>query len=517
MRFTSLGSMLCMLTIGSIHTMSQLPQKSDANTELLLAAKQGDPLRMITAFSNGACVHTRDIFGFQPLHLATLHKHHDIVRPLLNFHNANVNAQTEETMDTNTYNQRTALHLAIEAQDHDLVTILIDHGADVNVRDNTRGCTPLHYAANNNTPDIIDTLIQNGAKVNQKDYSNFTPLHRCLSRSQPHFPPSTRVIQMLIAHEAEINTKNSGGKVLLSNPLYVKENTNLKSIIKLLIYNGIDPNIQDKQGKTLLHLCSYNPNKEHWTKTLCKYGANIYARMKSTGAPAGNPNSPTIQLIKSIKADQNISINSASDITIMLGQGLTQKAHYHTHDVLCDNNEASSLEKFAAIMLHAIQLHQLNRVDTSQYIGNLQKTYETKKHAKALIMYAYTEIGFLHKNTILWLYRNYTDAVTNYKDKNGNTFLHGISKFPQYNDIIPYFTPFMMKYYTAYNYDNQSPAITAENNGNYPGAAILRPWFIQETALPSAGTKQKTHPTSNRKNEKERKTSESVLFSPKHL
>ena len=59
------------------------------------------------------------------------------------------------------------------------VKLLLDHGADVNVKDED-GETPLFCASNNGHKEIVKLLLEHGADVNAKNNYGNSPLH-CVS------------------------------------------------------------------------------------------------------------------------------------------------------------------------------------------------------------------------------------------------------------------------------------------------------------------------------------------------
>ena len=63
-----------------------------------------------------------------------------------------------------------------------IAQVLLEHGADVTLRDDTHS-TPLHLAASNPDLEIARLLIKHGADVNARNRSNLTPLH--LASSPP--------------------------------------------------------------------------------------------------------------------------------------------------------------------------------------------------------------------------------------------------------------------------------------------------------------------------------------------
>ena len=59
---------------------------------------------------------------------------------------------------------RTPLHEAAGAEEHELVKVLLDHGADIEAQDNY-GETPLHLAAGNNATEATKVLLEHGAET----------------------------------------------------------------------------------------------------------------------------------------------------------------------------------------------------------------------------------------------------------------------------------------------------------------------------------------------------------------
>ena len=68
-----------------------------------------------------------------------------------------------------------ALHHAANHGQHYAATLLLDHGAEVNLKDNN-GWTPLHHAAWKGHTDVATLLIDRGADVNVKTIDGRTPL-----------------------------------------------------------------------------------------------------------------------------------------------------------------------------------------------------------------------------------------------------------------------------------------------------------------------------------------------------
>ncbi len=58
----------------------------------------------------------------------------------------------------------------------ELVQYFIDNGADIHAKDAKDGQTPLHWAAKYSSEEVVTLLVQLGANMEAKDDSGKTPL-----------------------------------------------------------------------------------------------------------------------------------------------------------------------------------------------------------------------------------------------------------------------------------------------------------------------------------------------------
>ncbi|XP_067274368.1 NF-kappa-B inhibitor epsilon [Pseudorasbora parva] len=110
---------------------------------------------------------TQNWRGLTCLHVATLHKHHRLMRLLMK-NGVDLNIQ-EGTSG------KTALHMAVELHDVPSVTLLLNRGANVDAT-MFNGCTALHLAVGRQDAAIANILCQAGADKMIKNMEDETAL-----------------------------------------------------------------------------------------------------------------------------------------------------------------------------------------------------------------------------------------------------------------------------------------------------------------------------------------------------
>lgn len=169
----------------------------------------------------------------------------------------------------------TALSFAVETCNTKGVKLLLQNGADVNVKD-SNGVSPLMIAlepiGEMYSPEIPRLLIENGANVNETQPGGLTPLH---------YACDPKIIKLLVKKGVNINARTLKGRTPLhmatlncsiggfaqyvseanvsakgdtSQPKFNKKTSDYcNSIIDALVSNGASINAKDKFGLTPLH------------------------------------------------------------------------------------------------------------------------------------------------------------------------------------------------------------------------------------------------------------------------
>jgi len=88
----------------------------------------------------------------------------------------------------------------------DVMELLIEHGANVNVKNSEDGATVLHDAASGGHLDTIELLMKHGADLHARDFDGETPLHEAaLARNQD-------VVRYLVEKGADLHARSKRGE-----------------------------------------------------------------------------------------------------------------------------------------------------------------------------------------------------------------------------------------------------------------------------------------------------------------
>jgi Ankyrin repeats (3 copies)/Ankyrin repeats (many copies) len=115
----------------------------------------------------------------------------------------------------------------------DVARLLLDHGADINSKDNN-GKTPLVAAYHSNNLEAMRLLLERGADANTECDGFGLVLHDASYNGQ------AEVIELLLRHNADVNARSSTNWT----PLHWASRSGHSEVIQLLLDNGADINAQ---------------------------------------------------------------------------------------------------------------------------------------------------------------------------------------------------------------------------------------------------------------------------------
>ncbi|MCP4643145.1 MAG: ankyrin repeat domain-containing protein [bacterium] len=128
-----------------------------------------------------------------------------------------------DLLNARNHRGKTALHMALSSDHDEVISLLIERGADVNARDNT-GMTPLHVVAWYCVRKRAGQLLEAGADIEAKDDFGATPLHIAAREER------LAMVHYLGKHGAELEAKDGKGRT----PLDVARESGKQEAVVLL-------------------------------------------------------------------------------------------------------------------------------------------------------------------------------------------------------------------------------------------------------------------------------------------
>ncbi|XP_077382085.1 NF-kappa-B inhibitor delta isoform X2 [Festucalex cinctus] len=211
-------------------------------------------------------------------------------------------------LDAKEHKGKTALLVAVTANQPDIVQDLLSFGADINACD-VKGQSALHLAAHDGLPGILQVILSNRPAVNleARDFEGMSPLHcAAISHSatmkasfacgmadanlQAKAAEKLSCVEMLLnAGASPLSQEIKSSKTVLH--LAVKEgNVNLvRYLLSIPMQNVKDLVNMKAHGHTALHMAAClhgNPRQEEILRLLLSRGADPSIRNMENGLPA---------------------------------------------------------------------------------------------------------------------------------------------------------------------------------------------------------------------------------------
>jgi ankyrin repeat protein len=214
---------------------------------------------------HGADVHVRDKSGNTPLHFTATCGHREVARKLLQLNTADDSRDDEGS---------TPHHCASDLGSLDKVArLLLDYGADVQVRDNSgAGNTPLHFATTCSHLEVTRKLLKLNVEVN---YKGSTPLPRA-----PDMGSLDEVAQLLLDHGADVHARDKSG----NTPLHLAATCGHLEVVRKLLKLNAEVNSRDDEGSTPLLLAS-EYGHAGFLRLLLDHNADVHVRDRDGNTP----------------------------------------------------------------------------------------------------------------------------------------------------------------------------------------------------------------------------------------
>lgn len=233
-------------------------QRVDHNdTSLIIAARENLLDIVNILLKNGADITLSDCEMENALHNACQTASNDVIETLLDA-GLDINGPQCEGYSV--------LHLALMNHNRQAALCLLEHNSDVNMISN--GKTPISLACETGYYDVVEALLNKNVEVNpENDSRPLTPDPLSIAAGNG----SLQIAQTLIRSKAIVNSRNSEGET----PLFQATKQGHCRLMKLLIDNEARVNIQDKYGKTCLHLSVCKHKSDDMVLLLLKNNAAV--------------------------------------------------------------------------------------------------------------------------------------------------------------------------------------------------------------------------------------------------
>lgn len=204
--------------------------------ELFEAARDNKADEVARLISSGIKATTKLFNDETALHWAAIAGSCDAARVLLE-KGARVNAQTK-------YFRETPLHLAIQEKKSEMISLLLDHGANPDIR-NHEGENCVFLAIRWCDVDILGKLLDAGANPNLYNKEAASPLHICVDFL------AYDAARVLLMKGADPNYQNNKGQT----PFHVACVRREVMLAQIFYESGADPDVRDAELRTAWKCC----------------------------------------------------------------------------------------------------------------------------------------------------------------------------------------------------------------------------------------------------------------------
>ncbi|XP_048765661.1 transient receptor potential cation channel subfamily A member 1 homolog isoform X2 [Ostrea edulis] len=233
----------------------------DNYTPLLMAAYSGHAESLDTLLKKGADYEAVDKNDKTAVYLAAEEDKLDALKTMLAY------PDVRRLVDVGDRYDNHPLHIAAQDGYLSIVKCLIEHGADLDCK-NEEEQTPLHLAAKNGRTNVVrELVIRDHSSVNDEDEDSNTALH--LATLHGH----TKVAMILIKNGADVAARNS----VLWTPLDCAAAKGWLKTVKCLLDADAPVDPMDKTKTTPLHLASRYGHADV-VKCLLDHFANVSQR-----------------------------------------------------------------------------------------------------------------------------------------------------------------------------------------------------------------------------------------------
>ncbi|MBQ7154309.1 MAG: ankyrin repeat domain-containing protein [Synergistaceae bacterium] len=233
-----------------IRLMHKESQLTSSELDLIAAAYSGEASAVSDILSREPNINVNvqtNKWKYTPLMFAAYSDNSDTVSRLIN---------AGAVVDMQNYCGETALREAVINRDYATAELLVQNGADPNIRDND-GETPYTHIFSkvfleSEDMEIAELFLKCGVDVDSLNADGDTPLLACLKKRNMHYR-THMMAEMLLQHGANVNAQDREGMTALM--FYNKHNST--EIMKMLLRYGADTSLKNLKGQTALGIFLY--------------------------------------------------------------------------------------------------------------------------------------------------------------------------------------------------------------------------------------------------------------------
>ncbi|XP_033736705.1 serine/threonine-protein phosphatase 6 regulatory ankyrin repeat subunit A-like isoform X2 [Pecten maximus] len=247
----------------SVHYVAELT-KNMAHSEF----EDTDITRLLLEYDGDTSTQTK-LTHESPLHYSARSGNEDILMEIVK----NIKTSVQSAVNTQSKNGWSPLLVASEQGHLQIVKILLQNHARVDVFDEHHGKAALHLAAENGHHLVADVLLWHKAFVNAKSKLGVTPLHLA---AQNGF---NRLVKLLLeTHGATIDALSLAKRT----PLHYAAQNGQMEVCSTLLKMKADANATDVHGQTPLHLAAENDHSDV-VKLFLKYRPELVTMANTNG------------------------------------------------------------------------------------------------------------------------------------------------------------------------------------------------------------------------------------------
>jgi len=163
----------------------------------------------------------------------------------------------------------TALIAAAKKGHQEIVTILLEKGADIESRDSKFGATPLIWAAIRGQTDTVKLLLQKGAAISAVEEKN--GMNAIILAA---IKGNNEIIEVLLENGADVSAGDKDGRT----PLMWAAHHDHTNTVTFLLDKGADLEAKDSKAGVNALMSAATTNSVETIKVLLDHGAEIDAR-----------------------------------------------------------------------------------------------------------------------------------------------------------------------------------------------------------------------------------------------